>query len=53
MEKVSCFRISGVDLFLEQTLVQYNNVPIFLSAVATRKDIWFCAQMFRNAIILS
>lgn len=29
MEKVLCFRISGVDLFLEQTLVQYNNVPIF------------------------
>lgn len=29
MEKVSCFRISGVDLFLEQTLVKYNNVPIF------------------------
>lgn len=29
MEKTLCFRISGVDLFLEQTLVEYNNVPIF------------------------
>lgn len=29
MEKVLCFRISGVDLFLEQTLEKYNNVPIF------------------------
>lgn len=29
MEKVLCFRISDVDLFLEQTLVEYNNIPIF------------------------
>lgn len=29
MEKIVCFCISGVDLFLEQTLVEYNNVPIF------------------------
>lgn len=29
MEKILCFHISGVDLFLEQTLVEYNNMPIF------------------------
>ena len=29
MEKTLCFRISGIDLFLEQILVEYNNIPIF------------------------
>ena len=37
MEKTLCFRISEVDLFLEQTLVEYNNVPIFFVCCDNRQ----------------
>ena len=38
MEATLCFNIEGIELYLEQVLVDYNDIPIFFLCTGEREQ---------------
>lgn len=48
MDKELCFCIEGDELYLEQVLVDYNDIPIFLCARIKSHILRYCVQIYKK-----